>query len=56
MSLSLCGMIMLETKGAWVPGRVSVEAGTGAQEEARTEWQREPVQDAAKSTPLPWEG
>lgn len=57
MSLSLCGMIVSETEGAWVPGRVPVEAAAGTQEEKRTGWQREPqVQDAAKSTPLPWEG
>lgn len=41
MSLSLCGMIVWETEGAWVPGRVPVEAAAGTQEEKRTGWQRE---------------
>lgn len=36
MSLSLCGMIVWETEGAWVPGRVPVEAAAGTQEEKRT--------------------
>lgn len=38
MSLSLGGMIVSETEGAWVPGRVPVEAAVGVQEEARTGW------------------
>lgn len=45
-------MIVLETKGCWAPGGLSVEAAAGARYEVRTGGRRDRVQRAVKTNIL----